>query len=98
MVSLGPLFLNRLPHLHTVQVYETPQGQNNAVPTYPDYLFDRSFNSIEEEMRDLVLPWNRFCTNLKEVQLSAGWKMARMGSGKWEVQRVRKNEPEDFRF
>ena len=99
IVSLGPLFLSRLPHLHTIQVYETPQGQVTVTPTHPSSLFDDTYGSIEEEMRDLVIPWNRFCGNLKEVQLCAGWKMARIGvRGGWEVQRVRRLETEDFRW
>ncbi|THH21856.1 hypothetical protein EUX98_g8263 [Antrodiella citrinella] len=99
IVSLGPLFLSRLPHLHTIQVYQTQSGQVNALPTHPSVLYDSSFGSIEEEMRDLVIPWNKFCPNLRTVQLSAGWKMARVGmKGGWEVQRVRRNEPEDFTF
>ncbi|KAH8089888.1 hypothetical protein BXZ70DRAFT_495344 [Cristinia sonorae] len=100
IVSLGPLFLSNLPNLHTVQVYHTPQGSEPSALSYPPSgsLYDSTFESIGEEMRDLVIPWNRYCKNLKEVQLSAGWKLARVGvKGRWEVQRVRKMEVEDFR-
>ncbi|TCD71040.1 hypothetical protein EIP91_000539 [Steccherinum ochraceum] len=69
IVSLGPLFLNRLPHLHTIQVYETPQGQSTPTPAHPSSLFDASYGSIEEEMRDLVIPWNRFCGKLQEIHV-----------------------------
>lgn len=64
------------------------------------YLFDSTFESIEEEMKDLIIPWNRFCRNLRVVQLCRSWRMKRgFEGGIWKIEKVGKREyelPEDF--
>ena len=64
------------------------------------YLFDETFGSIEEEMKDLIIPWNRHCNNLKLVQLCRTWRMKRgFEGGVWKIEKVKDSEyelPEDF--
>ncbi|KAK7685108.1 hypothetical protein QCA50_011947 [Cerrena zonata] len=64
------------------------------------YLFDPTFDSIEEEMRDMIIPWNRYCKSLRVVQLCRSWRMNRgFEGGVWKIEKVRESEyelPEDF--
>ncbi|KAI0073230.1 hypothetical protein K474DRAFT_1649839 [Panus rudis PR-1116 ss-1] len=98
--SWGPLFLSRLPDLHTFQCYEAPHPSGHSDPYMPDprpsddpdhpYLFDNTWDSIESEMRDLLIPWNRFCKSLREVQLCRKWKMRRTyDGGRWDAVKVK---------
>ncbi len=50
-------------------------------------------------MKDLVIPWNRFCKDLREVQLHAGWRLLRgFNGGRWRAEKVGVVEDEDFRL
>ena len=80
----------QLPELHTLEVYEMPRN-GSYVPDQPEYLFDPTFGSVEEELKNLVIPWNRFCTKLRKVQLHAGYVMTRGFEGAaWNMERVRR--------
>lgn len=58
-------------------------------------MFDPTYETIEEEMRDLVIPWNRYCRELREVQVDAGWRMVRgWEGGRWRVEKVREEREE----
>ena len=58
-MSFGPHFLYRLPHLQSAHIYPMPAG---AKPDHPDFLFDNTYDSVEEELCNLVIPWNRYCS------------------------------------
>lgn len=86
VVKFGPLFLYRLQHLQCAQIFAMPLG---ARPEHPAHLFDPTYDTVEEELRNLVIPWNRFCRNLREVQLHAGYAMCRAyDGGAWRMERV----------
>ncbi len=79
-----------LPELHTLELYEMPRN-GGYLPDHPKHLFDDSFESIEEELRNLVIPWNRYCPKLRKVQLHAGYVMARgFEGGPWNLERIRR--------
>jgi len=99
MVDMGPGFLSRLPNLRTFQLYTQPTA-DNPKPDHPPWLFDSSFTSIEEELRDLIIPWNRWCPALREVQLLSGYTMRRgYTGGDWNMLRIRRlDELEEFEY
>ncbi|KZT07883.1 uncharacterized protein LAESUDRAFT_650157 [Laetiporus sulphureus 93-53] len=99
MVTMGPEFLARFPEMHKLQIYATPQHDIRK-PAHPPFLFDASFDSIEEELRNLVIPWNRWCPALREVQLSSGYVMRRgYDGGVWHLYRLKRLEEfEEFHF
>ncbi|KAI0777811.1 hypothetical protein BD413DRAFT_519817 [Trametes elegans] len=95
LVMLAPEFLVKMPHLHTIQLYAQP-GQTDTKPHYPECLYDDSYASIEEELRNMVIPYNRFCPNLRKVQFCSGYIMTRRFDGApWELERVRRLEVTD---
>ena len=90
IVSLAPDCLAQLPDLHTLEMYRLPK-HGGFVPEYPGYLFDPSWGSVEEEMRDILMGWNRFCPKLRRVQLISGYVMTRAyEGGLWTLQRLRR--------
>ncbi|OCH85143.1 hypothetical protein OBBRIDRAFT_785252 [Obba rivulosa] len=99
VVSLGPEYFILMPELHTVQIFPAPDNGSRK-PAHPEHLFDPSFDSIEEELQNLVIPWNRFCPTLREVQLMAGWVMNRGFEGNaWKMSKVDEYDTlEDFRY
>ena len=95
-MAIGPHFLSRLPRLRIFQTYQVQKG---IYTSHPSHLFDPTYDTIQDEMKDLVIPWNRFCRGLKEVQLHAGWRLLRgFDGGKWRVEKVREVADEDFRL
>ncbi|EMD34604.1 hypothetical protein CERSUDRAFT_116769 [Gelatoporia subvermispora B] len=99
VVSFGPDYFLLMPELHTVQIFSTPADHSTRA-AHPKHLFDPTFNSVEEELQNLVIPWNRFCSSLREVQLMAGYVMNRGFEGdKWKMTRVDKYDTaEDFQY
>ncbi|CCL98314.1 uncharacterized protein FIBRA_00308 [Fibroporia radiculosa] len=99
MVTMGPEFLSRLPDLHTLQLF-TLSNEGGSRLKYPAYLFDPSYESVEEEMRNLVIPWNRWCPALREVQLASGYTLLRgFTGGYWQIQRLKRAEEiEEFYY
>ncbi|KAH9930440.1 uncharacterized protein BXZ73DRAFT_47735 [Epithele typhae] len=92
LVSLAPEFLVNFPDLHTLQLYHQPPIGTKR-PDYPTSLYDESFDTIEEELRNIIIPWNRYCPNLRLVQLHAGYVMTRAFEGAtWNLERVRRVE------
>ncbi|KIP01770.1 hypothetical protein PHLGIDRAFT_123068 [Phlebiopsis gigantea 11061_1 CR5-6] len=93
VVSIGPHYLYRLKHLHTAHIFATPS--NGGKPDHPKFLYDNTYADVEEELQNLVIPWNRYCKSLREVQLHAGYAMRRAYEGDgWkmrEVKEVREN-------
>ena len=86
VVSFGPHFLYRLEHLQVAQIYA---ASSSTKPDHPAHLFDPTYESVEEELQNLVIPWNRFCRNLREVQLHAGYAMRRtFEGGLWRMEKV----------
>lgn len=66
-------------------------------PSYPKYLFDRTFDSLEDELRDIIIPWNRFCPKLRKVQLLAGYVMTRAFEGAvWKLEKIERLEPIEY--
>lgn len=98
VVSLGPVFLSKLPHLHTFQLHYS----NNRPFVARNYLFDETYDSIQQEMKELVIPWSRYCPGLKVAQFSREWRMRKGFAGVgWEVEKVGKDEmeePESFAY
>lgn len=93
---MGPQYLCTLPKL---RIFQTHRVQKGIYTEHPAYLFDDTYDTIQDEMRDLVIPWSRFCPSLREVQLHAGWRMVRgFNGGKWRVEKIRLVEDEDFRL
>ncbi|PCH44636.1 hypothetical protein WOLCODRAFT_77723 [Wolfiporia cocos MD-104 SS10] len=92
MVKMGPELLARLPNLQTLKLYRRP-AEDGAKPEHPSCMFDESFDSIEEELRNLVIPWNRWCPALREVQLISGYTMLRgYSGGPWNLLRLKRLE------
>ena len=96
-MSFGPHYLYRLEHLHTAHIFAAP---NNGRPEHPRFLFDDTFESVEEELQNLVIPWNRYGGQLREVQLHAGYTMRRGFEGDvWRLREVREvREGCDFEY
>lgn len=99
VVSFGPEMLSRFPNLHTFQIYKCPPRIEEE-PKYPQHLFDPTYPTIQEELRNLVIPWNRYCPTLREVQLSVGYKAVRGAQdGAWFVEKIKLlEEREDFNY
>ncbi|KAH9948066.1 hypothetical protein B0H21DRAFT_736027 [Amylocystis lapponica] len=95
LVRMGPEFLARMVNLQTLHMYAAPVSV-----LHPQFLFDPSYASIEEELRNLVIPWNRWCPALREVQIHAGYTMSRkFAGGAWQVTAVNKVPAiEEFEF
>ena len=95
-MSFGPEILSRFPNLRIFQIYSVHSLDQR--PTHPEHLFDKTYSSIEEELRDLVIPWNRYCPTLREVQLTSGYKVIRGSEdGAWFVEKLECfQEREDF--
>ncbi|OJT02771.1 hypothetical protein TRAPUB_6627 [Trametes pubescens] len=95
LVTLGPEFLSRMPNLHTLQIY-AQQELLDTKANHPKYLYDSSFESIEEELVNLVIPYNRYCPTLRKVQFLTGYVAARTcGEAGWVVERLRRLEVKD---
>lgn len=95
-MAIGPQHLCSLPNLRIFQTYQVQKG---IYVEHPEHLFDPTYDTIQDEMTDLVIPWSRFCPQLREVQLHAGWRTVRgFGGGRWRVEKVRLVEDEDFRL
>ncbi|TFY58936.1 hypothetical protein EVJ58_g6099 [Rhodofomes roseus] len=106
LVAMGPELLTRLPHLHTLHLYVRPtltaavrsvdydsDDEVERALRHPLCLFDDTFESFEDELRELVIPWNRYCPALREVQLTAEFKLLRgYEGGRWNLQRIGKGE------
>ncbi|RPD64604.1 hypothetical protein L226DRAFT_565410 [Lentinus tigrinus ALCF2SS1-7] len=99
IVSLAPDFLANLPDLHTLEMYRLPK-HGGFIPAHPKHLFDPSWGSIEEELRDILIGWNRFCPKLRKVQLVSGYIMTRAFEGAtWTLQKVHRLEQvEDLEY
>ncbi|KAI0699047.1 hypothetical protein C8T65DRAFT_710063 [Cerioporus squamosus] len=96
LVSLAPDFLAEMPDLHTLEMYQLPP-RGEFAPSYPPFLCDSSFESIEDEMRDTLIGWNRFCPNLRKVQLVSGYAMTRgFEGGLWKLEKVRRLEQVEY--
>ncbi|RDX45399.1 hypothetical protein OH76DRAFT_1559177 [Lentinus brumalis] len=87
IVSLSQ-YLAEMPDLHTIEMYRLP-GRGDFKPEHPSHLFDSSWGSIEEELRDIVIPWNRFGRKLRRVQLISGYALTRAYEGAtWKLEKV----------
>ena len=63
---------------------------SNGRPEHPKFLYDNTYDSVEEELQNLVIPWNRYCKGLREVQLHAGYVMRREFEGdRWKMREVK---------
>ncbi len=85
--------------LHTLELYTLP-ANGGFKPSYPTSLLDPSFDSLEEELQDILIPWNRHCPKLRKVQLLAGYVMTRGFEGApWRISKVdRLDNVEDLVF
>jgi hypothetical protein len=79
IVSLGPQVLAKMERLHTFQLFET----NGKLPVITDDCWGDDWTS-EGMLKTLILPWNKYCPQLKEVQLVDGylWRRAH-GKDSW---------------
>ena len=92
---LAPEYLTKMPNLHTIELYPQPRA-GSAKPDHPCFLYDASYDSAEEELRNLVIPYNRYCPRLRKVQVCSGYIMARTcEGGPWEMERVRQYQEKD---
>ncbi|KAI9061556.1 hypothetical protein FKP32DRAFT_1594352 [Trametes sanguinea] len=95
LVMLAPEYLTKMPHLHTLELYPQPRP-GSLRPDHPTSLYDKSYESIEEELRNLVIPYNRYCPTLRKVQVCAGYIVKRACvDGPWEIERLRQYEEKD---
>ncbi|RDX45360.1 hypothetical protein OH76DRAFT_1388127 [Lentinus brumalis] len=96
LVSLAPDFLAEMPELHTLEMYQLPP-RGEFAPVHPPFLWDSSFASIEDELRDTLIGWTRFCPNLRKVQLVSGYAMTRgFEGGLWKLEKVRRLEQIEY--
>ena len=88
-----------MPELHTLELYQLPVS-GGFTPSHPKTFFDPSFESIEEELQDILIPWNRHCPKLRKVQLLGGYVMTRGFEGaQWKLSIVnRLDNFEDLEF
>ncbi len=71
-------------------MYKLPP-KGGYTPEHPTHLFDNTWGSIEEEMRDLLIPWNHWCPKLRRVQLVSGYAMTRGFKGAlWKMETVKR--------
>ncbi|KAI0824946.1 hypothetical protein BC628DRAFT_1376632 [Trametes gibbosa] len=95
LVTLGPEFLPHMPHLHTLELYAQPMAFGRKAE-YPRKLYDDSFGSIEEELLNMVIPYNRYSSALRKVQFTSGYVVQRAYEGtRWVVERMRRVEEKD---
>ncbi|KZT66609.1 hypothetical protein DAEQUDRAFT_767836 [Daedalea quercina L-15889] len=106
LVAMGPELLGRLAHLRTLHIYARPimatavrgvdydsDDEVEQELRHPLCLFDDTFDTFEDELRELVIPWNRYCPALREVQLTPEYRLLRgYEGGKWVLQRIGKGE------
>lgn len=73
IVSLGPHVLTNMERLHTFQLFET----NGKLPVITDDGWEDDWTN-EAMLKTLILPWNKYCPQLREVQLVDGylWRRA----------------------
>ena len=73
IVSLGPHVLANMKRLHTFQLFET----NGKLPVIVDDGWEDDWTN-EGMLKTLILPWNKYCPQLREVQLVDGylWRRA----------------------
>ena len=73
IVSLGPQILAKMERLHTFQLFEA----NGKLPVITDDRWGEDWTT-EAMLKTLILPWNKYCAHLKEVQLMDGylWRRA----------------------
>ncbi|KAF9652432.1 hypothetical protein BDM02DRAFT_3109464 [Thelephora ganbajun] len=73
IVSLGPHVLTNMKRLHTFQLFET----NGRLPVITDDVWEDDWTN-EAMLKTLILPWNKYCRQLREVQLVDGylWRRA----------------------
>lgn len=74
IVSLGSQFLTKMKRLHTFQLFEA----NGKLPVITDEGHRAEDWTTEAILRALILPWNKYCPGLREVQLVEGylWRRA----------------------
>ena len=74
-MSLGPHVLIKMERLHTFQLFET-SGMLPVMADDPDDWGDDW--TTEGMLKTLILPWNKYCPQLREVQLMGGylWRRA----------------------
>ncbi|KAH9848977.1 hypothetical protein C2E23DRAFT_841314 [Lenzites betulinus] len=95
LVALGPEFLPHMPYLHTLELYAQPTSFSRKAE-HPSALYDSSFGSIEEELLNMVIPYNRYSKTLRKVQFSTGYVVQRAFEGaRWSVERLRRVEEKD---
>lgn len=97
ILSIGPHFVTRTPNMHTLHLF-SPRARSAAELLVPKY-FDQSASpsAFEDETRDpetelkgLIGCWDRYCPQLREVQLLQGfvWRKAQVRQGQkqagWE--------------
>jgi len=106
LVAMGPELLSRLAHMRTLHLYTRPisstamrsvdydsDDEVERELRHPLCLFDDTFSSFEDELRELVIPWNRYCPALREVRLTTEFKLLRgYEGGRWSLQRIGKGE------
>ncbi|KAI0695030.1 hypothetical protein BC835DRAFT_986343 [Cytidiella melzeri] len=97
IVSFGPHYLYRLQDLNTVEIFAIPF---EGTVDHPPFLFDSTFESIDEELRNLVIPWNRYCKSLRKVQLYSGYVLQRgYEGGTWDMHKLYEIlESSDFKY
>lgn len=87
-MGIGPHFAGRLPHLETLHIF-SPRMRSAAQLLIPKHAPVNKIISKaqsqqvidendERELKSLVVSWNRYCPNLREVQLLDGfvWRRA----------------------
>jgi len=98
ILSIGPHFVTRMPYMHTLHLF-SPRSRPAAellVPKYVDPVVAVSDFEEEEkrdpeaELRGLIGCWDRYCPQLREVQLLQDfvWRKAQVRPGEkqggWE--------------
>jgi len=73
ILSLGPHVLASMERLHTFQLFET----HGKLPVITDDEWEDDWTN-EAMLKTLILPWNKYCPQLREVQLVDGylWRRA----------------------
>lgn len=91
MLAIGPHFAALLPHLNTLHLYSpamksaatllNPKHAENSVERSPPFTEEEA----ERELQGSVGSWDRYCPNLREVQLLPGFVWRRADSRKGEA-------------